>query len=380
MSDPTSYYPAAIALAVLGGITALLDMPPLFWHIRNRNIGAASIITWVLLLNLMKVPNVILWGNDDMKSWWTGIYLCDVEIRIQIGAYVGITTALLCCMKGLAKVMNTKAAVVTVSKSERRKGYVADLILCVGLPLWFMLAYYINQPTRYLLYGIDGCRWSLDDSWLASLLLLIWPIIFTLIVLYYTGKSMTLVSLPYELYPLTAKVLVIYRLYTYRRDFSRLLEANSTTRSRFLRLLTLSLSVILFVLPINIYGSVLNLLINVHPYSWTRTHTDFNQIVMVPSLGVVRWDKWMQIAGGFVVFLLFGLGTDAVKMYKGWLASLGFNKLVPGLHQASGATNTTAPRNFKPLSTLSTARSAKTMASLITTKNSNRTVSDTSAS
>jgi len=98
---------------------------------------------------------------------------------------------------------------------------------------------------------------------------------------------------------------------------------------------------------------------------------------MMPSLGVVRWDKWMQIVGGFVVFLLFGLGTDAVKMYKGWLVNIGLSGLFPGLrlekrHASRFTTTPTAGRNLKTVSTLSSAFSSKRLSSLVSTKRSDR--------
>ncbi|KAL8825350.1 MAG: hypothetical protein Q9170_007825 [Blastenia crenularia] len=45
-------------------------------------------------------------------------------------------------------------------------------------------------------------------------------------------------------------------------------------------------------------------------------------IVMVPQHGVVPVDRWITIVLGILLFLFFGLGTDATKMYRKWLLKL----------------------------------------------------------
>jgi pheromone a factor receptor len=58
---------------------------------------------------------------------------------------------------------------------------------------------------------------------------------------------------------------------------------------------------------------------------------------MVPTDGVVRFDRWFSITTGFVIFLFFGLGKDALEMYRSWLVMIGFGKCFPSLTRPNGA-------------------------------------------
>lgn len=52
---------------------------------------------------------------------------------------------------------------------------------------------------------------------------------------------------------------------------------------------------------------------------------------MVPTGGVVRFDLWIQIAVGFALFFFFGIGEEALNMYRDWLLRFGFGAIFPGL-------------------------------------------------
>lgn len=101
-------YPVAVVLPFLAGIVVLLDVPPLIWHIRNRNVAAASLVFWILLLNSFTLSNAIIWPRDDIKSWWGGQGLCDVEVKIFVGGTIALPAALACLMRSLANVLDTK--------------------------------------------------------------------------------------------------------------------------------------------------------------------------------------------------------------------------------------------------------------------------------
>ncbi|KAF1983484.1 STE3-domain-containing protein [Aulographum hederae CBS 113979] len=303
-------YPAAIAVAVLAFISVALDLPPFLWHLRNRNVPACALIFWLVTVNFFKGLNATIWSNDDLESWSRGYGLCDLEIRFFVGKHFGIPAALVCCIRALAVVLDTKHTVVTTSKGARRKQYIAEIMFCFVMPILMNAVYYINQPERYYIFGITGCDWTIDQSWLAIVLIIVWPFIFCLIATYYSG-------------------LVLFRLYRYRRDFSRLLQHNSTTRSRFFRLFIFSLLIVLGFLPASIMAFIANVSEKHTAYSFDETHADFDQIVLVPSYGQVFWDKWVEIACGFLAFAFFGTGADALRMYSHWLGKTGIAKVLP---------------------------------------------------
>ena len=55
--------------------------------------------------------------------------------------------------------------------------------------------------------------------------------------------------------------------------------------------------------------------------------------MLIPTGGKVYYDRWIQIALGFGVFVFFGLGQDAQAMYRKWLLNAGFGRVFPSLHR-----------------------------------------------
>ncbi len=122
----------------------------------------------------------------------------------------------------------------------------------------------------------------------------------------------------------------------YRRDFSEVLSSSNSnlTKSRFLRLFLLSMTLIAIMLPTQSYVLYQNSIVPLIPYSWDLVHgPGWNQIFLVPAGGVALFDRWAQIAVGFAVFPFFGLGQDAQKLYRQGLLKMGFGRLFPCLHR-----------------------------------------------
>ena len=107
----------------------------------------------------------------------------------------------------------------------------------------------------------------------------------------------------------------------YRREFSSVLTASNShlTESRFLRLFLLSILLILIFLPLQLYVFYVNVSGPLLPYSWDLVHSStWMDIILVPQHGVVPVDRWISIALGILLFVFFGLGSDATKMYRKW--------------------------------------------------------------
>lgn len=138
-------------------------------------------------------------------------------------------------------------------------------------------------------------------------------------------------------------VVVIFRLHRYRRQFLEILSASSANlnRSRFLRLFLMALMLLLIFLPVQFYILAVNLSYPHRPYSWSAVHSpDWSSIIMIPTGGQVAFDRWIRVSSGFLVFLFFGTGTEAMSMYRKWLLRLGFGHCFPRLahpRRTSGA-------------------------------------------
>lgn len=144
-------------------------------------------------------------------------------------------------------------------------------------------------------------------------------------------------------------MLLLVRLYRYRQEFSRLVTAHNTTRSRFLRLFLMCVVFLLLVVPYSIYpfGLFVYETVNTrYDAEWEALHDNRrNIIVKFPSGGQVHMDKWAQVVLGYVVFLLFGTGTDAHNTYKKMLLVFGLGEIFPSLYTMRES-GTSTPSSF----------------------------------
>jgi pheromone a factor receptor len=188
MDPPTQPYTTAILLATFSLLSVLLITPPMFWHFTNRNIGATSLILWLLLLNLQTFLNALLWSHDDLSQWFGGNVLCDIEVKLMMAASVGVPSSVASVLRALARVMDTDKASLGLSKREKRRGYAIDLVWCVGCPVVQIFFHYVVQTERYYVVGIAGCTPAADDSWVTDLLILTPPVVWTVVGGYYSGE------------------------------------------------------------------------------------------------------------------------------------------------------------------------------------------------
>ena len=81
---------------------------------------------------------------------------------------------------------------------------------------------------------------------------------------------------------------------------------------------------ILGILPVEVYVFIVNISVKLQPYSWSRVHGgQWGDITFIPSSGGVIFDRWIRLASGVLVFVFFGMGSDAWSMYRSWLVRLG---------------------------------------------------------
>lgn len=180
----------ATLIPLLSFFAILLSIPPIVWHARNRNMGPAFLILWLIVLNSCNFLNALIWPQDNLNDWWKGKIYCDIQVRLIIGGtYGGLPGAVLCIMKALARVLDPKRTVVNSSPMDRRRQYVMDGLLCLGLPLLFMMTLYVVHAYRYYVVGVIGCDTPLDRSWVTFALLFIWPPIILIVSSYYACKS-----------------------------------------------------------------------------------------------------------------------------------------------------------------------------------------------
>ena len=81
--------------------------------------------------------------------------------------------------------------------------------------------------------------------------------------------------------------------------------------------------IVLGILPLQAYVLIVNSTQEMQLYDWDRVHKGtWTKIVGVASSGIVRWDEWIVMAAGLLVFFFFGIGADARAMYRAWIVRL----------------------------------------------------------
>lgn len=185
----TKRYPLAVVIPILSFISMILCIPPLTLHAKNRNIPATTLICWSLMLNLFNIINALTWPTDDIDSWWDGVGLCDIEVKVMVAGYVAVPGALLCILRGLAIVLDTSRAMLVPSKTQRWRSRFMELLFCAIVPIISMITHIVWQKSRYLLFSISGCVNNFDESWVSLVLAYMWPPIICLIAGYYCCKA-----------------------------------------------------------------------------------------------------------------------------------------------------------------------------------------------
>ena len=309
---------ASILLPLLAVISIVLCLPPLVTYVKLRNVAAAVLVFWITLINLFNFINPLIWPSDDLETRWNGAGLCDVEVKLNLASSAAIPGALICVFRQLAIILDTDHTTLAPSRGQRRRRIVFEGFFCIVCPLYMIVAHLIVQPYRYYIFAISGCVASFDNSWPGIILIFIPPLLLCVVAAGYC-------------------TLVIVRLIRYHRQFSDILASSHSrlNKSRFLRLLILSTTLIVIFLPVAVYVFTRNLAYPRHPFSWSGVHGPgwSTLIVRIPTQGVVNFDRWLSIGIGYAVFLFFGFGKDATMMYRSWLLRLGLGHCFPKLNR-----------------------------------------------
>lgn len=110
-----------------------------------------------------------------------------------------------------------------------------------------------------------------------------------------------------------------------------ILATSNISKTRFLRLYIFCIVLCVAFLPLQVYTLGQNVAGARMAYSWGAVHdpAQWNEIIMIPSTGRVLPFPYFCLGGGFFIFIFFGLGKDAVAMYRAGLLAVGFERLFP---------------------------------------------------
>jgi hypothetical protein len=185
---------------------------------------------------------------------------------------------------------------------------------------------YVVQGHRYDIFEDVGCTPVVVATVASILLIYIWPIVIGLISAVYCSKSLIIKCWNCTKHHI---VLSLRALFQRQAQFSQFLATNKAiTISRYIRLMALATTEILFTTPLATFALALNLIVGISPYlSWEDIHYDFGRVgqfagvywkanrTTVISLQLTRYSG---IFCALVFFGFFGFAEEARRHY--WAA------------------------------------------------------------
>ncbi|CAE6467716.1 unnamed protein product [Rhizoctonia solani] len=289
-------------LPVVSFICTVLVLIPLPWHWRARNIGTLSLIFWLSSINLTRGINAVIWGGKtiDYAPVW-----CDICTKLVIGANWGFSASTVCISRYLAQVSSPHHTVANVT--DRRRRIIFEIFMCVVLPLIAMALHYVVQGHRFDILEDFGCNPTTYVSVAALCLVYLPSLVLALITLVYSGIAL--------------------RWFVHRRaQFQAVLQSNNSglTTSRYLRLIALSITEMLFATAMTIFVLVITLEDNgLRPWvSWDFVHSDWLRVDQFAKALSPQyfWDRylltWYMVPiTSIAFFAFFGFGQEAKEEY-----------------------------------------------------------------
>ncbi|KAF8494930.1 pheromone A receptor-domain-containing protein [Russula emetica] len=278
---------------------------PFYWHLEAWNTGTCLFMGWTALGCLLDCINSIVWNNNMVIR--APVY-CDIATRIQIALNTAIPASSLCINLRLYRIATIKT--VTISKSEKRRAVIIDLLIGLGLPILQIIAEYMVSYHRFTIFEDVGPIFSnalvIETIFLFSL----WPL------------AIGCVSLVFC-------VLTIYSFFKRQRQFSQVMSSNrNLNRSRYFRLMALAACEILCTIPLGSYVLSVVLKEGLGPWkSWSATHNgdNYSRILQIPAsvwkdIPDVKFSleasRWFLVMAAFIFFTFFGFADEARQHYR----------------------------------------------------------------
>lgn len=305
-----------LSIAAFSFIAFVLLIPPFFYHHKQRNIPACSLIFWLCYENLVAFINALIWSGDNFDTVTTAPGYCDVTVRLTSGASSGKLACIATVMFNLFMIIRAENHRFLDAKSKRR--LFTNIAMCWATPIFVMSTSIIVQATRYVIFRYRGCLAAYAYSYLTLILVQIWNLVWSVVAL----------------------VFALLTLVTYlkkRRDIKDILRCTGSglNQRRFARLVIFSLLIIFVLVPFAIYNFVNAAdTFGVLTFSLSDIHNEYWGTIYAFDYGTSQLaSPIINICLAFCTFLLFGLGTDALAMYRRFLVFIGFKRFSKSLNR-----------------------------------------------
>lgn len=287
----------------LCAVAVVVLIPPLAWHSHSKNIAAIILITWLLIMDISYIVSAAIWSEEDFMVRWDGKGWCDVITKLQVGANVGISCAVTTIIYNLHIVLRADSVLPDVNSWRK---ICRDLALCLVTPIMVMGFSYLLQGCRFGIARYNGCINLLSPTWVTTVLYTMWALIWSSIAAIYASS-------------------VLYIFYKKRKDVRDILHCTNSklNLTRFSRLLIFCFLIILVMFPLSIYAVVGDVQKFHGKYSFRDLHSkSLWNIIPKYDAGKSLFIVWLYVLMSYLVFLIFGLGDDALRMYSNVLRSL----------------------------------------------------------
>lgn len=300
-----------IVFAVFSFLSFLVLIPPLFYHCINKNIPAISLIVWFSYKNLVGFINAIIWSGPNFPLVTKGKGYCDVTVRITSASNLGQLCATTCLIFNLYMVISSQSYkfLSTDSKTKRT----VNVLMCWLNPVFVMGLSILAQAHRYAIVRYRGCAALYNYGFFSIVLSSLWNVLWMLAA--FVFASLTIVAYIRK-----------------RRDLQDLLKcSNSGLNARkFGRLIVFSLLIMVVLSPVVIvgfYSDLASALFLSHKENVWISDPAWNTILYIDEGSMPVIQRIIEIILSFCTFFLFGLGTEALKMYRRIFVSIGILKL-----------------------------------------------------
>lgn len=136
----------------------------------------------------------------------------------------------------------------------------------------------------------------------------------------------------------------------YRREFSTILKnsRSQTSKSRFIRLFLIALILSLYYCTTFFLETAYNARNFVGAYSFKEAHDNPGWwfIARYPETAIWKVSRWCGVAGAYIIFFLFAIGTEAAQFYRTVAKKTGADKYLPawccGARKKTNTSSTTA--------------------------------------
>lgn len=297
-----------ILFLVFSILAFIVLIPPSIYHCINKNIPAISLMIWFSYINLVGIINAIIWGGNNYVNVTKAPGYCDVTVRITSGANLGLLCATTCLIFNLYMVLSAKSYKFLNPESNTKK--LVNVLMCWLNPVIVMGVSILAQSGRYTIVRYRGCIAIYNYGIMSIVLSSLWNVLWVIAAF-------------------TFAALTILEYIRKRRDLNDLLKCSNSglNTKKFARLIIFSLIIIVVLSPVVLIGFYNDLAnasrqvesVHINDPGW-------NTIFYINGGTKPIVQRMIEIVLSFCAFFLFGLGSEAINMYRRIFVSLGFIK------------------------------------------------------